>query len=167
MRQRVFIVHGHDKEPVKALEELITTWGLEAIVLSRLPDSGLTIIEKFERYARTCDFAIILLTPDDKNADELDASQKFRARQNVIFEMGWFFSFLRRDGTLLLYKDNIELPSDVTGILYKKFAHSPVEKASEIRRALQLGGVRVPEPEAAQNVRTRKAIIVKQTKRKK
>jgi hypothetical protein len=44
-----------------------------------------------------------------------------------------------------LYKVEVEIPGDVTGILYKKFVESPTEKLEEIRQALVLGGIRLPD----------------------
>jgi predicted nucleotide-binding protein len=129
--------------------ELLAQFGLKAIVLAHMPDRGETVIEKFEHYASDVEFAIILLTPDDKNANLLPVTERFRARQNVIFEMGWFFAKRGRNKTLLLHKGQIELPSDVTGILYKKFNKTPFEVADAIRAALEEGGVRLrrtPKP---------------------
>lgn len=41
-----------------------------------------------------------------------------RARQNVILELGYFFGRLGRKRVCALYKAGVELPSDVSGILY-------------------------------------------------
>jgi predicted nucleotide-binding protein len=140
---KVFIVHGHDHEARNDLTKLLKRMGITPIVLSKTLDGGTTIIEKFEKHACQCEFAIVLLTPDDKSAGSLRASEKYRARQNVIFEMGWFYAKLGRHKTLLIYRGKVELPSDVTGILYKKFSKSPVELKSEISAALKAGGVRL------------------------
>jgi predicted nucleotide-binding protein len=144
MKQNVFVVHGHDHSARDELVEMIKSFELVPFVLSELVDSGATIIEKFERYAKRCEFAIILLTPDDKSADKLAKEDIFRARQNVIFEMGWFYAKLGRQKTLLLYKGDVELPSDVTGVLYKKFESSPVELKSILMSSLSAGGIRIP-----------------------
>ena len=76
------------------------------------------IIEKFEEYSDV-GFAIILMTPDDKGylADE-PVSTKNRARQNVIFEHGYFIGKLGRERVVALVKGDLELPSDINGILY-------------------------------------------------
>ncbi|HKZ87824.1 MAG TPA: TIR domain-containing protein, partial [Candidatus Bathyarchaeia archaeon] len=70
--------------------------GLEPIVLHRQPDKGLTIIEKLEEYADV-GYALILLTPDDVGLEiaelekpEEERKYQPRARQNVIFELGYF-----------------------------------------------------------------------------
>jgi len=79
---------------------------------------GLTIIEKFEEYSDVA-FAVVLLTPDDQGgkADDKEKLHK-RARQNVIFELGYFIGKLGRKNVVGLVKDNIEIPSDYTGIIY-------------------------------------------------
>jgi predicted nucleotide-binding protein len=69
---------------------------LEAIILHEQPDQGLTIIEKFETYASQVGFAVVLLTPDDLGGPASAPAQSARARQNVIFELGYFVGKLAR-----------------------------------------------------------------------
>ena len=38
--------------------------------------------------------------------------------QNVVFELGYFMGKLGRDRVCLLLKDQVELPSDIGGIVY-------------------------------------------------
>ena len=65
------------------------------------PNVGRTLIEKFEHYAWV-PYAILFLTPDDAggpcdNKRDRDRRElKQRARQNVIFELGYFIGKLRR-----------------------------------------------------------------------
>jgi len=54
----------------------------------------MTIIEKFERYASQCAFAVVLMTPDDGVQVPDSTEAKWRARQNVIMELGWFMARL-------------------------------------------------------------------------
>ena len=72
-----------------------------------------------KNHAGEAGFAIVLLTPDDvgKSKDETDDS-KPRARQNVILELGYFLCGLGRERVCVLYKEGVELPSDIHGILY-------------------------------------------------
>jgi predicted nucleotide-binding protein len=140
-RPRVFLVHGHDHNARDELILILQNLGLVAVVLSHTADRGATIIEKFEREAETCEFALVLLTPDDRPSGELQEGELFKSRQNVIFEMGWFYARLGRQRTLLLHKGKVELPSDVTGVLYKQFHFTPRELEADIRRALVAGGV--------------------------
>lgn len=66
--QKVFIVHGHDEVAKIATARFVQRLDLEAVILDEQPSEGLTIIEKFERYARNANFAIVLMTPDDVGA---------------------------------------------------------------------------------------------------
>jgi predicted nucleotide-binding protein len=56
-----------------------------------------------------------------------EARTRARARQNVILEYGWFWGRLGRDRVLLLMKDELELPSDISGLLYHSYHASPAE----------------------------------------
>ena len=78
----------------------------------------------------------VLLTPDDIGAkgDESD-DVKRRARQNVIFEMGYFLGALgRRSGrVVLLYWSSLDLPSDLSGVIYIDISKG-IEAAGETIR---------------------------------
>ena len=41
-----------------------------------------------------------------------------RARQNVVFEMGYFMALLGRERVMLLLQDGVEEPSDLKGVVY-------------------------------------------------
>ena len=65
--------------------------------------------------------AIILFTPDDDGKAKKEEVLKSRARQNVVFEAGYFAGLLGRNRTILIISDdNIELPGDLSGIVYNK-----------------------------------------------
>jgi predicted nucleotide-binding protein len=61
-----------------------------------------------------------------------------RARQNVIFELGYFYGLLRRQSgrIVLLHKGGLEIPSDLTGIIYIDITHGIEAAGEEIRRNL-------------------------------
>jgi len=61
----VFIVHGRDWGAKEATARLVEGQYLEAVIRSEQPNGGRTLIEKFEAYAASAVFAIVLLTPDD------------------------------------------------------------------------------------------------------
>jgi predicted nucleotide-binding protein len=64
-------------------------------------------------------YSVILLTPDDKGyPNSGDVTPKPRARQNVIFELGYFIGRLGRNRVCALYVEGVELPSDFHGIVY-------------------------------------------------
>lgn len=146
MTNKVFIVHGHDDSAKSELEIVLTEMGLEPIVLHRQADAGRTIIEKFEDHADV-GFAFILLTPDevaylsaDEAKDDSLRSKEYRARPNVIFEFGYFVGRLGRARTCCIYKNPVSLPSDVNGLIYKRFERSIEEIAYSISKELKNAG---------------------------
>jgi len=131
LNQKVFIVHGHDEAAKEAVSRFIEKLGFTAIILHEQPNAGLTVIEKFEAYSDV-GFALVLLTPDDIGGiPDKQNELKFRARQNVIFELGYFFARLGRQRVCALYKTEVELPSDIHGVLY-----IPLDNAGAWRMSL-------------------------------
>lgn len=114
----VFIVHGRDESAQNEVARFIAKLGLVPVILHEQANLGRTIIEKFEEHAQV-GFAMALLTPDDVGAlkDE-ENNLNPRARQNVIFEFGYFIGRLGRQKVCALTKGNVEIPSDYSGVLY-------------------------------------------------
>ncbi|RFN60349.1 TIR domain-containing protein [Marixanthomonas ophiurae] len=117
-KKEIFIVHGHDNELKEKVARFLEKLNLKPIILHEQVNEGLTIIEKFEKHS-SVQFAIILMTPDDlgnslKNKDSLN----YRARQNVILELGYFLGKLGRNKVCALMKGDIEKPSDYDGVIY-------------------------------------------------
>lgn len=140
---QAFIVHGHDEKSLLALKNYIqnTLKWKEPIVLREQPSQGKTIIEKFEEYSVNMDYIFVLLTPDDITISPDDHNdQKRRARQNVIFELGFFYgNYGRKSGRILvLYKDKIELPSDIHGIIWIDISKGINAAGETIRKELKL-----------------------------
>jgi GAF domain-containing protein/DNA-binding response OmpR family regulator len=121
LKRRVFIVHGRDDALREKVARFIERLQLQAVVLVEQPASGLTIIEKFERYSNV-GYVVVLLTPDDagglRKLPMETPDLKPRARQNVIFELGYFAGKLGRQKVCVLYQDEVELPSDYYGVEY-------------------------------------------------
>ena len=122
--KNVFIVHGHDEAMKQAVARTVEKLGFHAIVLHEKPNQGKTIIEKFTEYSDV-GFAIVLLSPDDICLFKEDSIEKkrFRARQNVIFELGFFIGKLGRGRVISLYRQtgDFDLPSDYSGVLFVPF----------------------------------------------
>ncbi|MGI6672078.1 MAG: TIR domain-containing protein [Christensenellales bacterium] len=114
----IFIVHGHDEQALLQVKEFLQELNLKPIVLSEQPKGGKTIIEKIEEY-QTVSYAIILYTPcDEGKAIKRERKYKKRARQNVVFEHGYFTGKLGRNRVAVLVKPEVEKPSDIDGVLY-------------------------------------------------
>ena len=137
----VFIVHGRDDGAKDAVALFIRDLGFNEIILDRKPNSGLTIIEKFEDHASNAEFAIALLTPDDVGAlkEEADNELKSRARQNVILELGYFMGRLGRSKVCLLIKGKLENPSDLDGLLYVEMGDTEVWRMKVAKEMIQAG----------------------------
>jgi predicted nucleotide-binding protein len=146
LSNRVFIVHGHDHALKTDVEALLHQLGLEPVVLHRQADKGQTLIEKLEENADV-GFAFVLLTPDDigfsqeqESVPEDERKQELRARQNVVFEFGYFVGRLGRDRVCCLYKRGVTIPSDLAGLVYKQVDGSIESQAYSIIKELKAAG---------------------------
>jgi predicted nucleotide-binding protein len=111
---KVFIVHGHDHGMRDAVALFVSKIGLEPVILAEQVNGGRTIIEKFEKNADV-GYAIVLLSPDDQ------FQGSGRARQNVVLEWGYFIGRLGRGHVCALKKGNVEIPSDILGVVWQDF----------------------------------------------
>ena len=109
-------VHGRDDAAKLAVARYLEKLELHPIILHEQADRGRTIIQKFEDHSDV-GFAVVLLTPDDDGALHGDPLRQ-RARQNVVFELGYFRGKLGRERVCALKADGVEEPSDLHGVLY-------------------------------------------------
>jgi predicted nucleotide-binding protein len=141
---RIFIVYGHDVAARDALELVLRRMEMEPIILGKLPAAGDTIIEKLMSYLGRegqIGFACVLLTPDDEgHAQGAPEAKKYRARQNVILELGMVLARLGRPRVAILYKESVELPSDINGLIYIGFKERVDEVKGELFRGLEAAG---------------------------
>jgi predicted nucleotide-binding protein len=163
--RNIFIVHGRDHEPMKELKALLIDLGYNPIVLQEQAGGGsFTLVEKLEKYAKTVGYTFVILTPEDigGHRDEMRATlgvdapllsrpilispdytnnilKEFesRARQNVIFEMGYFFALLGRKNVCCLLKGQMENPTDIDGVEYGHFNTSIIEVKDKIIKELR------------------------------
>lgn len=144
LSKKIFIVHGRDDGTKNTVSSFLKTLGLNPIILHDEPNRGQTIIEKFELHSNDVGFAIVLLTPDDRGGLESDSCEQYtyRARQNVIFELGYFVAKLGRERVATLVKENIEKPSDISGIIYTTLDAGESWK-NELIRELKTAGIDV------------------------
>ncbi|MCC4771307.1 nucleotide-binding protein [Methanosarcina sp. DH2] len=140
---QIFVVHGHDNEMKEAAARILERLGLEPIILHEQADRGATIFEKFEKHSKNVSFAVVLLSPDDKGykKDQDPHSASYRARQNVILELGYFIGRLGRENVfaLLRQEENFEFPSDIFGRLYTPYDSSGYWK-NKLARELEAAG---------------------------
>lgn len=114
--KNIFIIHGHDISALRELERILKeNYKLNPIILMDKHNEGLTLIEKFEKYANDCSMAIALFTPDDEI--ENNGEKIFQARPNVIWEFGWFAGRLGRNKVILVLKKGTSIFSDIGGVI--------------------------------------------------
>lgn len=126
---RVFIVHGHETVVREKVRAKVQEMELIPVVLKQMPGMGISVFDKFRTEADRAHFAIVILTGDDRGSTleklrpHLESKDKNaivkvrealrpRARQNVIFELGYFASLVGPRNVLVLYEDGVEGPSD-------------------------------------------------------
>jgi len=122
---KVFVVHGHDKGMLNAVEVYVRRLGLEAIVLGEEAHRGRTLIEKFEHFSEVS-YAVVLLSPDDigRSRTKPAESDRPRPRQNAVLELGYFMGLLGRERVAAVVDatvENAEYPSDINGVAYIPF----------------------------------------------
>ncbi|WP_433832254.1 TIR domain-containing protein [Actinoplanes sp. CA-015351] len=141
--ETVFLVHGHDgaaKHEVARFVERMT--GKSPVILDEQANRGRTLLEKFEEIAGAANYAIVLATPDDMGRPKsLDFDKGSpRARQNVVFELGFFFGRLGR-GRVAVLNAGVEKPSDIDGIAY--FSYPAGNWKIELAKEMHAAGITV------------------------
>jgi predicted nucleotide-binding protein len=163
---KIFIVHGHDGKIKNEVEEFLRSLHLDPIILHKQASLGKTIIEKVEHYSDV-GFAVIVLTGDDRASkyveyvlsdrpqnptkedlvaerehtlDRFEMSLKPRARQNVIFEFGYFIGKLGRNKVVALCQEKVERPSDIDGLIYIPLDNKG-EWKKELKKEIEAAGI--------------------------
>lgn len=135
LSNKVFIVHGHDGELKEKVARRLEQQGIEVIILSEQANRGRTIIEKIEAYSDV-HVAIALFTQDDIGmAKEEKENEKYRARQNVVFEAGYFMGYLGRENVIMVAEENVEIPGDLSGMVYTTKENWEIEMLKDLNAA--------------------------------
>ncbi len=154
----VFVVHGHDLQFLAEVENFLTTLGIKAIVLSKMPNAQRSLLEKFLSWSKDVRFAVVLVSADDRGVSRRqydppkgvgERALQFRARQNVILELGFFYGYLGWENVFVLFKPpdeifpNFETPSDLNGVPFDEV--DPVGRWKTILKdRLRQAGFAVP-----------------------
>lgn len=138
--KKVFIIHGHDEINLLRLEKLLRReFNLIPVIQKEEPQSGRTLIEKFEALAQDISYAFALITADDII---VDGNNKYsQARPNVIFELGWFYGKRGRQRVSLIFKKGTKIHSDLDGIGRIEINENVEEKVTDIRNELRAAGI--------------------------
>lgn len=142
LSENVFIVHGHNEEMKQATARFVEKIGLKPIILHEQASSGRTIIEKFTDFSNV-GFAIVNVSADDVGyaKDDKPENAKLRARQNVIFELGYFLGKLGREKVIALHEtsEDFEILSDYQGVIYIPYDRNDTWKFSIVKELKAIG----------------------------
>lgn len=99
-----------------------------------------TYVESLESLLDTSDFAVLVLTPDDRTASR--QTDRLSPRDNVVLELGLFLGRLGRQRCFLIQRGDLDLklPSDLLGIESATFSLSP---GQDLETALDSASTRI------------------------
>lgn len=135
----VFVVHGHDEGMLHEMTSELSNLNIEPVILKQIRTSDDHIFAKFKAIASKARHAIVLISSDDVGTSFGDyihpaggiSSLEFRARQNVILELGFFYGKLSEERVFVFRKPppitekllgRFELPSDLSGKIFEDFS---------------------------------------------
>lgn len=139
----VFIIHGHSEEWRKIERFIKDELGFNAIVMKE-SYSGKQILDKFTDAVIDADCAVAIMSPDDKLANG-----NFRARQNVLYELGYCKGVLENyyaeedydfEPVIVIKEKTIDMRevSDLIGLEVLNYHHNGIETVyHHLGRALQ------------------------------
>jgi predicted nucleotide-binding protein len=149
----VFVVHGHDHKALSQMETYLNSLDVKPVILSRLGGAEQSLLQKFLKVASAARFAIVILSADDMGASRAQYKHaaggihalQFRARQNVILELGFFYGLLGWENVFVLYKNpdepfpNFERPSDIEGAVFDSMDETGGWRGSLNRKLTEAG----------------------------
>ncbi|PVX24871.1 MAG: hypothetical protein CW691_06225 [Candidatus Bathyarchaeum sp.] len=121
---KIFLVHGNDTEMKNDATQTLQKLELDPIILHETKNNQQTLIEKITEHNHVS-FAVVLLSPDDlaypKEKTPNEAKQQ--AKQNVIFELGYFLGRLGKQNVVAIYrkKKDFEVPNQYNGVLWIEY----------------------------------------------
>jgi predicted nucleotide-binding protein len=118
----------------------------QPVMLHEQPDLHRPLILKLRAELADVGYAFALLTPDDvANSAMTPKTRRNLARQNVVFEHGMLVGLLGPERVCAVVRGDLEIPSDLTGVLYKKLGatESLGTIAIELIKELEAAGYEV------------------------
>ena len=155
----VFLVHGHDHVFRNEVEQHLRMLGIQPVILSKVRGGSRSLLDRFETLATQASFAVVLVSPDDLGASRLqyenqerggERTLKYRARENVIMELGFFYGRLGWDHVFVVQKSaehpwpDFEMPSDLAGaVIFETSAE--VDWRTELAEKLHESGLPIAD----------------------
>jgi predicted nucleotide-binding protein len=149
----VFLVHGHEGAALAEMEAYLSSLGIKTFILSRVAGPAQSLLQKFLKSAADARFAIVILSADDFGVSRIqyeaegvgERALQFRARQNVILELGFFYGLLGWENVFVLYRPpsrvypNFERPSDIDGAVFDEMGASGEWRESLAKKLVEAG----------------------------
>jgi len=137
--KNILIVHGHNDSVKDKVASFISKLGIEPIILNEQINRGQTLLEKFEEYS-DISVAIIIFTNEDMGNNNDESEYEKKARQNMIFEVGYFLGELGDRNMIVIAEQGVILPSVLEGYDYfkmdseEKWKKDIAEKLKDMKR---------------------------------
>jgi predicted nucleotide-binding protein len=119
----IFIGHGHSEQWVKLKDHLHEQHGYKVTAYEVGARAGHSIRDVLEKMLTESSFAILVMTAEDKDADG-----HFRARQNVIHELGLFQGRLGFSRAIAVIEQDVESLSNMSGIQEIRYAKGNIKE---------------------------------------
>lgn len=119
--KKIFIVHGRNERHKFEVSNFIRdATGFRPTILADVASEGDNLLDKLTRYVDDSNFAVVIMSGDDFGylASESDDRKKLRARQNVVFELGFCIAKLGKKNVAVLHEEGVDIPSDFNGVVY-------------------------------------------------
>ena len=137
-KNKIFIVHGHNNELKLEVSNWLYSLEIVPVILHLQPNIGLnSILAKIEENSDVA-AAIVLFTADDLGKAKKETELHGRARQNVVFEAGYFVGKLGPKHVIILNEQGVELPGDLSGVIYSS---TDGQWKDDLRKDLSLMGL--------------------------
>jgi sugar/nucleoside kinase (ribokinase family) len=131
-KSSVFIGHGRSLLYLK-VQNYLMQLSIDVKLYESESRSGYHIVDILKKMVNECNFAVLVLTAEDESVDG-----NFRARQNVLHEIGLFQGRYGFEKVVLLIEDGVEKFSNVEGLQYIPFNGSQIEQTfHELERVLK------------------------------
>lgn len=138
--KKVFVGHGRSLLWHELKGYLQDVLGLQCKEFNLTPSEGNTIPEQLTQLLDSVDFALLIMTAEDEQADGT-----MRARQNVVHETGLFQGRLGFDKAIVLLEERCEKFSNNSGLIHLPFPAGNIEATfSKLRKLLSARGLCSP-----------------------
>jgi predicted nucleotide-binding protein len=133
-KHSVFVVHGHDDDALNVVKQFLIEIDVIPIILRDIEEPDDSLLRRFLRVAEQASFAVVVVSPDDIGASLVhygapkggENTLRYRARQNVILELGFFLGKLKEFRKVFVLRKlpqepwpEFEMPSDLAGAIFK------------------------------------------------